>query len=77
MTHPGQAFCPECGGPAVARPPTSWLPAWGPPPSYSHPDGEPLCPVVGEHGYQPAGPVLPDGRPVLTSPTTASTDDDR
>lgn len=49
-------ICPECGEPVVTQAPSSWLPAWGPAPAYSHLDGEPLCPVVGPHGYQPANP---------------------
>jgi hypothetical protein len=64
MTRPVQALCPECGQPAVPSPPTSWTPAWGPRPSYSHVDGEPLCPVVGPHGSQPADPGQPDGTPL-------------
>ena len=64
MTSPVHALCPECGEPAVPRPPTSWTPAWGPRPPYSHNDGEPLCPVIGTHGYQPADPVHPDGTPI-------------
>lgn len=48
--------CPECGEPALARPPTSWNACWGPRPSYSHHDGQPLCPVMGSDGYQPAHP---------------------
>jgi hypothetical protein len=49
--------CPECAEPATRRSPSSWTPAWGPAPAYSHLDGEPLCPVVGDHGYQPTEPV--------------------
>jgi hypothetical protein len=67
MNDPGQAVCPQCGEPAVNRPPTSWFAAWGPRQPYSHQDGEPLCPVVGDHGYEPARPVLPDGSPVLAA----------
>jgi hypothetical protein len=69
MTDPGQAFCPECGEPAENRPPTTWLAAWGPRPLYAHRDGAPLCPVVGAHGYEPAWPVLLDGRPAPTDTT--------
>ena len=49
--------CPVCGEPAVRRPPTSWQPSAGRRPDCSHPDGEPLCPVIGEGGYWPADPV--------------------
>jgi hypothetical protein len=66
ISHP-QAVCPECGEPAVPRPPSSWTPAWGPRPAHSHADGEPLCPVVGAGGYRPASPVHPDGTPVTTA----------
>jgi hypothetical protein len=56
--------CSECAEPAVNRPPTTQ--PWAstrteahqqPLPEWSHTDGEPLCPVVGEHGYEPAQPV--------------------
>jgi hypothetical protein len=56
--------CPECGEPAVARPPSSWPAACGPRPGYCHPDGEPLCPVIGPGGYLPASPVHPDTTPI-------------
>lgn len=52
--------CPECGEPVEARTPDSMTPwqAYGmTTPEYAHLDGEPLCPVVGEHGYEPAQPV--------------------
>jgi hypothetical protein len=52
--------CPECGEDAIEQPPNSLVPyaAHGlPVPAYSHPDGEPLCPVMGSRGYQPAEPV--------------------
>lgn len=57
--------CPVCHEPARARPPHMWLPANGPRPSWSHVDGEPLCPVVGADGYRPArrGCVLTALRP--------------
>lgn len=51
-------ICPVCGEPATTRPPVNWTPAWGPRPNASHLDGEPLCPVVGERGYQPAQPSV-------------------
>lgn len=52
--------CPECGEPIVNRPPTespwltTFLAAGNPKPKWSHPDGEPLCPVMGAGGYEPA-----------------------
>jgi hypothetical protein len=61
--EPPQLVCPECGEPVVRRPPTNWLPAWGPRPEYSHADGEPLCPVVGPDGYRPADPVPAEDGP--------------
>lgn len=50
-------ICPECEEPAHNMAPHSWTPAWGPAPSWSHTDGEPLCPVMGSSGYVPASPV--------------------
>jgi hypothetical protein len=61
--EPPQLVCPECGESVVRRPPTNWLPAWGPRPDYSHADGEPLCPVVGPDGYRPADPVPAEDGP--------------
>ncbi|MGD9525313.1 hypothetical protein [Pseudonocardia sp.] len=52
--------CPECGEDAIEQPPAALVPYEAHDlarPVYSHPDGEPLCPVVGPHGYQPADPV--------------------
>ncbi|MCO1658118.1 hypothetical protein [Pseudonocardia humida] len=52
--------CPECGEDAVEQAPTALTPyeALGEEtPGYCHPDGEPLCPVMGSHGYPPADPV--------------------
>ncbi|MFC4529139.1 hypothetical protein [Sphaerisporangium dianthi] len=60
-------MCPECEEPAERATPTSWTPAWGRAPSWSHLDGEPLCPVVGANGYQPATPTSTDRRITLTS----------
>ncbi len=48
--------CPECGEPAEENAPGRWTPANGPAPTWSHLDGEPLCPVVGQNGYEPAHP---------------------
>lgn len=53
-------ICPECGEEAVHRPPGIPFP-WEAhglnQPEWSHADGEPLCPVIGPHGYEPAQPV--------------------
>jgi hypothetical protein len=59
QTIPAAAlWCPECGEPAVPRPPTSLWPAGnGPRPEHSHRDGEPLCPVITAKGYRPAAPT--------------------
>jgi hypothetical protein len=56
--HPFGLMCPECHEPVVEKPPIRWHWAWGPTPRYSHhPDREPLCPVVGDDGYEPAEPI--------------------
>ncbi|MGW3734742.1 hypothetical protein [Streptomyces sp. NPDC005148] len=52
----GIAVCSQCGEPAEESEPSAWTPAWGEPPRWSHRDGEPLCPVVGANGYEPAQP---------------------
>jgi len=49
-----RSACPVCYEPARACPPRMWVAANGPRPSWSHVDGEPLCPVVGADGYRPA-----------------------
>jgi hypothetical protein len=49
-------ICPECKEEVEESPPW-WAPTNGPAPSWSHLDGEPLCPVVGANGYEPAQPV--------------------
>lgn len=59
-------ICPECQEPAQHEQPTAWTPAWGRAPSWSHLDGEPLCPVVGANGYEPATLTANDRRIVLT-----------
>ncbi len=65
-TDPEVSFvCPECGEPARHLPPVRWV-VPGPPPEWSHLDGESLCPIVGQHRYEPA-----DGVP---STWTACTD---
>ena len=53
----GAAVCPECGEAVRNRPPSTWNRTWGRRPSWSHLDGEPLCPVIGRSGgYEPAQP---------------------
>lgn len=55
-----QPACPECGERIIQCSPinTPWLQVWTatghPIPEWSHLDGQPLCPVMGEHGYEPA-----------------------
>ncbi|MGI5131618.1 hypothetical protein ACQEVB_32775 [Pseudonocardia sp. CA-107938] len=53
----GELICPECHESAHVRPPSAWVPAWGPPPPHSHRDGLPLCPVMTATGYRPADPI--------------------
>lgn len=50
-------ICPECHEPVQHEAPHVWTAAWGPPPAYSHLDGQPLCPVMDKAGYRPADPV--------------------
>lgn len=60
-------FCPECGEPAQAKPPTSGFPFAAHNmtlPQHSHLDGEPLCPIMGNRGYEPAQPVDSEGHTV-------------
>ena len=55
--------CPECGEPAVRRPPDDLVPyqAHGTePPQWSHPDRSALCPVMTPDGYRPAVPGEPE-----------------
>jgi len=58
---PETPTCPECGEPAIraADPRPDRYPATFPPITWTHLDGEPLCPVIGPDGYQPAEPDLP------------------
>ena len=52
--------CPECGEAAAACNPKGWTVANGPFPQWAHAvDGEPLCPVITEHGYRPASRPIP------------------
>lgn len=51
--------CPECGEDAVEQTPETLVPYDAHEravPRYAHPDGEPLCPVAGPSGYEPAQP---------------------
>lgn len=51
--------CPECDEPVVKRPPvrSGWSISVDPKRlEYSHPNGEPLCPVMTSTGYQPGLP---------------------
>lgn len=58
------AACAECGEPAVRRPPVGpWAEMaerLGRLPEWSHPSGDPLCPIVGAAGYVPCEPVMAD-----------------
>lgn len=47
--------CSECWEPVIDLPPETLVP--GLVESWSHLDGEPLCPVVGRLGYEPAAPI--------------------
>jgi hypothetical protein len=49
--------CPECDEPVVPRVPNTPVVAGRARQPWSHRDGEPLCPVIGSDGYQPAAPV--------------------
>jgi hypothetical protein len=69
--------CSECHEPAVNQPPTAkpWAETWTgghgqDPPAWSHQDGQPLCPVMGEHGYQPA---QPEPLPTVDTPAAEET----
>ncbi|MGH8918119.1 MAG: hypothetical protein ACRD0H_07250, partial [Actinomycetes bacterium] len=51
--------CPECGEDAVEQQPETLVPYSTHEievPRYAHSDGEPLCPVIGSSGYEPAQP---------------------
>ncbi len=54
-------ICPECGEDATHRTPWNDLTPYRAhgrtAPAWSHLDGTPLCPVLGERGYQPADPI--------------------
>lgn len=58
--------CSECGEPVRNVPPTALTPPSMPPQEWSHLDGEPLCPVMGECGYEPGRPVPATPEPCLT-----------
>ena len=55
----GGWVCPECGEDVRQVPPDRLTPGC-PPQKFSHLDGEPLCPVIGDAGYCPASPVRKD-----------------
>jgi hypothetical protein len=58
--RPQPMICRECGEPAVHKQPRSQVPwkAHGLKcPEWSHRDGTPLCPVMGQGGYEPSQPV--------------------
>ena len=66
-TQMSDTTCPECGEPAVHRPPDDLVPyqAHGtPPPQWSHTDNSALCPVMTPAGYQPAVPADPENTPI-------------
>lgn len=70
---PQRLICPECGDHAYRGIPTDLTPAqrWTPVrPRHRHADGTQLCPVIGEHGYEPATPVRPDTADPRTTGTT-------
>jgi len=52
-----QMVCPEYGEVALELAPTALSPEFQARPSWSHVDGEPLCPVMSAGGYVPAEPV--------------------
>lgn len=52
---PAAMVCPECGEAVRQRRPATLVP--GLRAEWSHLDGEPLCPVMGPDGYEPAQPV--------------------
>ena len=64
-------ICPECHEAARAVPPLRPTAGYGSPPAFSHHDGEPLCPVMGDEGYEPARavPGHPDTGPHPSGPT--------
>jgi hypothetical protein len=58
------AVCSVCREPAAHRPPVGpWAELadrLGRLPEWSHPSGDPLCPIVGAAGYVPCEPVMAD-----------------
>jgi hypothetical protein len=62
-TTPLILVCSECHEPAVLKPPREWTPAWGPPPIYSHWDGEGPCAVLTRNGYRSGEPKLVEMQP--------------
>jgi hypothetical protein len=66
-TQMSDTTCPECGEPAVHRPPDDLVPYQAystPPPQWSHTDSSALCPVMTPDGYQPAVPADPENTPI-------------
>jgi hypothetical protein len=60
--HPFGLMCPECHESVVYNPRWIWNVHFGMLPEYSHLDGEPLCPVMGDNGYEPAQPIYYHGQ---------------
>ena len=51
-------ICPECEEPVENKAPTTISPDAGPKRDWRHKRGkDPLCPIVGRRGYEPAKPV--------------------
>ena len=72
----GPMSCPECGEPAEYGTPTDLISAqlWRPTrPIWRHLDGTPLCPVIGENGYQSADAIPAASAIDPSSPTEHDT----
>ena len=58
--NPAPMVCPECGETAILAMPTDLTPTQRqhpPYPRWRHLDGTQLCPMIGDHGYEPADAV--------------------